>query len=109
MGIWDGAEYMNEVNWTEKKLKQGYHIEMCFLYPDEDEENRYMWCYGIVTRVKRRDNKMIVVDIKWEESFLSCGESEQLEEILNKHLWNPETPTTYAWRQDVQRYLTIME
>ena len=30
MGIWDGVEYMNEVNWPEKKLKQGYHIEMCF-------------------------------------------------------------------------------
>ena len=29
-GIWDGAEYMNAVNWPGKKLKQGYHIEMCF-------------------------------------------------------------------------------
>ena len=38
MGIWDQAEYMNEVNWPEKKLKQGYHIEMYFQYPDEDEE-----------------------------------------------------------------------
>ena len=78
---------MNEVNWPEKKLKQGYHIEMCFLYPDEDEENRYMWCCGIVTRSKRRDDKMIKVDIKWEESFISCGESDLTEEILKKHLW----------------------
>ena len=82
---------------------------MCFSYPDEDEENRYMWCCGIVTRVKRRDNKMIMVDIKLEECFLSCGESEQLEEILKKHLWNRETPKKYAWWQDVRRYLTIME
>ena len=66
MGIWDGVEYMNEFNWPEKKLKQGYHIEMCFLYPDEDKENRCMWCCGIVTKVKRRDYKMIKVDIKWE-------------------------------------------
>ena len=58
MGIWDGAEYMNEVNCPDKKLKQGYHIDMCFLYPYKDEENRYMWCCGIVTRVKRRDNKI---------------------------------------------------
>ena len=100
---------MNEVNWPEKKLKQGYHIEMCFSYPDEDEENSYMGCCGIVTRVKRRDKKMIMVDIKWEESFRSCGESEQSEEILKKHLWNPETLKKYAWRQDVRRYLTIME
>ena len=73
MGIWDGAEYMNEFNWPEKKLKQGYHIEMCFSYPDQDEENRYMWCCGIFTRVKRRDDKMIKVDIKWEESFIALG------------------------------------
>ena len=25
----------------------------------------YMWCCGIVTRVKKRDYKMIKVDIKW--------------------------------------------
>ena len=73
---------MNEVNWPEKKLKQGYHIEMCFSYPDEDEENRYMWCCGIVTRVNRREDKMIKVDIKWEESFIACGESDLTEEIL---------------------------
>ena len=27
MGKWDGAEYMNKVNWTVKKLKKGYKIE----------------------------------------------------------------------------------
>ena len=80
------------VNWLEKKLKEGYHIEMCFSYPDKDEENRYMWCCGIVTETKRRDTKMIMVDIKQEEPFLSCGESEQSEEILKKQLWNLETP-----------------
>ena len=82
MGIWDGSEYTNEINWTEKKLKQGYHIEMCLLYPDEDQENRYTWCCGIFTRVKRRDDKMIKVDIKWEESFIACGVSDLTEEIL---------------------------
>ena len=65
---------------------------MCFWYPDEDEENRYMWCCGIVTRVKRRDDNMIKLDIKWEESFISCGESDLTEEILKKNLWNPKTP-----------------
>ena len=38
---------------------------------------------------------MIKVDIKWEESFISCGESDLTEEILKKHLWNPETPKNY--------------
>ena len=42
MGIWDGAKYMNEVNWPEKKLKEGYRIDMYFLYPEEDKENRFI-------------------------------------------------------------------
>jgi len=28
---------------------------------------------------------MIKVDIKWEESFIACGESDLTEEILKKH------------------------
>ena len=68
-----------------------------------------MWCCGIVTRVKRRDGKMIKVDIKWEEFFIAFGESDLTEEILKKHLWNPETPEKYAWRQNVQQYLTTIE
>ena len=92
MIIWDGAEYTNGVNWPEKKMKQGYHIEMCFSYPDEDEENRYMWCCGIDTRFKRRDDEMIKVDIKWEESFIACCESDLTKVILKKHYCNLETP-----------------
>ena len=80
-----------------------------FLYPDEEEENRYMCCCGIVTRVNRRDNKMIKVYIKWEESFIACGESDLTEEILKKHLWNLETRKKYTWMQNVQRYLTTIE
>ena len=57
-----------------------------------------MWCCGIVKRVKRRDNKMINVDIKWEEPFIACGESDLTEEILKNPLRNPETPKKYAWR-----------
>ena len=67
MGKWDGAEYMNEVNWPEKKLKKGYKIEMCFLYPDEVEENRFMWCCGFAERVKTRDDKVIKLYTKWYE------------------------------------------
>ena len=50
-----------------------------------------MWCCEIVTRVKRRDDKMIKIDIKWEESFISCGDSDLTQEILKKHLWNMKT------------------
>ena len=35
---------------------------------------------------------MIRVDIKREESFIACGESDLTEEIVKKHLWNTETP-----------------
>ena len=54
----------------------------------------------------RQDDK---VDIKWEESFIACSESDIIEEILKKHLWNPETPKKYAWRQYVRQYLTTIE
>ena len=61
------------------------------------------------TIFKRRDYKMIKVDIKLEESFIACGESDLTEEILKKILWNLETPEKYAWRQNVQRHLTKIE
>ena len=78
MGKWDGSGYMNEVNWTEKKLKKGYKIEICFLYPEEVEENRFMWCCRVAERVNTRDDKVIKVDIKWDEQFFACGESEKM-------------------------------
>ena len=59
-----------------------------FLYPDEEEENRYIWCCGIVTRVNRREDNMIKVDIKWEESFIACGESYLTEEIWKNTFGN---------------------
>ena len=77
---------------------------MCFSYPDEVEENRFMWCCGVVERVNTRDDKVKKVDIKWDEQFLACGESDKMEDILKKHLWNPSTPRKGAWRQDVREY-----
>ena len=51
--------YMNKMNWPEKKLKKGYNIEICFSFLDEVEENRFMWCCGVVKRVNTRDKKVI--------------------------------------------------
>ena len=56
-------------------------------------------------RVKNRDGKVIKVDIKWDEQFVACGESDKMEDILN-FFWNPSTPRKGAWRQDVQEYLS---
>ena len=109
MGVWDGSEYMNEVNWPEKTLKKNYKIEMCFLYPEAPEETRFMWCCGVVQRVKRRDNKVIMTEIEWDKEFITCGEPEMTKELLKKSLWNPETPKKGAWRQDMREYLTRMQ
>ena len=57
---------------------------MCFSYPDEVEDNRFMWCCGVVERVKTRGEKVIKVYIKWDEQFVACGESGKMEEILKK-------------------------
>ena len=65
---------------------------MCFSYPDYVEENRFMWCCVVFEIVKTRDDKVIKVYIKWDEQFFACGESEKMEEILKKHLWNTSTP-----------------
>ena len=46
---------------------------MCFFYPEEVEENRFMWCRGAVERVERRDIKVITVHIKWDQQFIACG------------------------------------
>ena len=41
-----------------------------------------MGCCRVVDRVKTRYDKVIKVDIKWDEQFVACGESEKMEEIL---------------------------
>ena len=56
-------------------------MKCVFSYPDEVEENRFMWCCGVVDRVKTRDYKVIKADIKWYEQFVLCDESEKMEEI----------------------------
>ena len=101
MGVWNRAEYTNKVNWPEKTLKKNYNIEMCLLYFEVPEESRCMWCCGLVQRVKRRDDKVIVVDVKWDKEFVACGESELTKEVLKRSLRNPETSKKRAWRQDM--------
>ena len=41
-----------------------------------------MWCCGDVTRVKKRDDKVIKVNIKWDKEFVAVGESEEDEQLL---------------------------
>ena len=55
---------------------------MFFSYPDEVEENRFMWRCGVVDRLNTRDGKVIKVYIKWYAQFFACGESDKTEEIL---------------------------
>ena len=50
---------------------------MYFLYPDEIEENMFMWCCGFVERVKTRAERVIKVGIKRDEQFIACGESDK--------------------------------
>ena len=52
------------------------------LYPDKVEENRLLWCCGVVEIVKTRYEKVIKVDLKWDEQFVAFGESEKMEEVL---------------------------
>ena len=82
MTVWDGAEYMNEVNWSEKSLKKGYKLEICFWYPEENGASRVTRCLDVVQRVKMMYNKEIKLLVKWEKEFLDVGKNEEGEELL---------------------------
>ena len=43
-----------------------------------------MLCCGVVERVKTPDEKVIKVDIKWDEKFVACAESDNTKELLTK-------------------------
>lgn len=94
MGIWDGAEYLKEVNWPGKKLKKCYDIEMCFPYPEVDKGNRIMWCCG-------KAEKVILVDIELDSKLVASNKSKEIEEELDEKLCNPEKSKKGAWRQYV--------
>ena len=44
-----------------------------------------MGCCRVVDRVKTRYDKVIKVDIEWNEKFVACGESDKMEKILKKN------------------------
>ena len=68
-GIWDRAEYMNKVNWPGKKLKEGYNIKMCFYILRRLRRIGLCGAVRLLTELKKRDNKIIQVDIKWDNIF----------------------------------------
>ena len=41
-----------------------------------------MWCCGVIDIVNTKDDRVIKVDIKWDEQFFGCSESDKMEEIL---------------------------
>ena len=104
MGVYDQAEYLNEVSWPEKKLKKGYKIEKLFEYPEEGEL-KLIWCPCIVSKVIKKDDKLIKADIEWDPEFIGEGEATESTELLKKHLWNPSKPKEGAWRQDLRHKL----
>ena len=61
-------------------------IEMCFSYPEAADENRFMWCCGVVQLVRQRDDKELRLDVRWDKEFIAEGESEKPEELLKKLL-----------------------
>ena len=86
MGVYDQAKYLNEVTWPENKLTKGFKIEKLFEYPEESEL-KLIWC--IVSKVIKKDDKLIKADIEWDPEFIGEGEATESTELLKKHLWNP--------------------
>ena len=69
MGVYDQAEYLNEVCWPENKLTEGFKIKKLFEYPEEGEL-KLIWCPGTVLKVIKRDDKLIKSDIEWDPEFI---------------------------------------
>ena len=103
MGVYDQAEYLQEVSWPEN-MKKGYNIEKLFEYPEEGEL-KLIWCPGKVLKVIKKDDKLIKADIEWDPEFIGEGEATESTELLKKHLWNPSKPKEGAWRQDLRHKL----
>ena len=103
MGVYDQAEYLQEVSWPEN-MKKGYNIEKLFEYPEEGEL-KLIWCPGKVLKVIKKDDKLIKADIEWDPEFIGEGEATESTELLKKYLWNPSKPKEGAWRQDLRHKL----
>ena len=75
IGLYDQAEYLNEVSWPENKLTKGFKIEKLFEYPEESEL-KLIWCPGIVLKVIKKDNKLIRRTLDGTQSLLERGEQQ---------------------------------
>ena len=85
-------------------MKKGYKIEKLFEYPEEGEL-KLIWCPGIVSKVIKKDDKLIKADIEWDPELIGEGEATESTELLKKHLWNLSKPKEGAWRQDLRHKL----
>ena len=104
MGVYDQAEYLNEVSCPENELTKGFKVEKLFEYPEEGELV-LIWCPGIVSKVIKKDDNLITADIEWDPDFIEQGEATESTELLKKHIWNPSKPKEGAWRQDLRHKL----
>ena len=78
----------------------GFQIEFLFDVSYDDETcggSELVWMNGVVTEiVNSKKNK---VKIKWEEKWLTEGESSESEQVLLKSMWNHKQAKAGAWRQ----------
>ncbi len=77
-----------------------FQIEFLFDVSYDDETcggSELVWMNGVVTEiVSSKKNK---VKIKWEEKWLTEGESSESEQVLLKSMWNHKQAKAGAWRE----------
>ena len=91
MGVYNQAEYLNEVSRPENKVTKGFKIEKLFEYREESEL-KLIWCPGIVSKVIKKYDKLIKADIEWDPEFIGEGGATESTKLLKKHLWNLSKP-----------------
>ena len=62
---------------------------MCVSYPEAADENRFMWCCGVVQLVRQRDDKELRLDVRWDKEFIAEGESEKNRGGIEKIIMKP--------------------
>jgi hypothetical protein len=112
-GFGDQLMEMQESSWpVERILDDGFKIDMCFEYRDDEGTKMLQWCRGVIESIisdKSLTGNYIVVMIKWNDEYVKQGDRNPTKEKLRKKDYNPEMHGNGSWREDLHHLLKTSE
>ena len=83
-GYYGQFVYMKEYLWPDEKvLIKGYQLQMMFKVEDDRETD---WRRGTVTKIIKREEKLVKAEIKWNKIDNMVRESKKSAEVLKKNI-----------------------